>query len=137
MAHPPVDPHSGALLLLIVSGWLSVKAAVAFVRLYDHLNTLPPHPTSERRNVSRTPLRIAGSIVGGLTALINGLIGSGLFTAAQGDAVTGVLAAVVTLLAAFGIVITTEKKVTPLIDPRDTHGRALTPNPSPRAGAHE
>ena len=76
--------------------------------------------------VTRYPLRIAGSIVGGLTALTNGLVGSGLFTTNQGNAATGVIAAFVTLLAAFGIVVTAERKVTPLADPRDHAGSTLS-----------
>jgi hypothetical protein len=73
------------------------------------------------------PLRVAASIVGGLTALISGLVGSGLITGGQGDAVTGIITAVLALLAAFGIAVTAEPKVTPLADPRDRHGRALLP----------
>jgi hypothetical protein len=80
---------------------------------------------------TRYPLRVAGSIVGGLTAVINGLVGSGLFTTAQGNATTGVISAVLTLLAAFGIVISTERKVTPLTDPRDQSGRPLTADAPP------
>jgi hypothetical protein len=71
------------------------------------------------------PLRVAASIVGGLTALVSGLVGSGLLTGGQGDAITGIVTAVVTLLAAFGITVATEPKVTPLADPRDREGRAL------------
>jgi hypothetical protein len=70
------------------------------------------------------PLRLAASIVGGLTALISGLVGSGPITGGQGDAVTGIITAVLTLLAAFGITVSVDPKVTPLADPRD-HGRPL------------
>lgn len=73
------------------------------------------------------PLRVAASIVGGLTALVAGLVGSGLFTAAQGDAVTGVITAVVAALGAFGFVVTGERQVTPVTDPRDQAGRPLMP----------
>lgn len=73
------------------------------------------------------PLRTAASIVGGLTALIAGLVGSGLLTSTQGNAVTGVITAVVTALGAFGFVVTTERKVTPVTDPRDDDGRRLVP----------
>ena len=69
--------------------------------------------------MSRYPLRIAGSIVGALTAIASGLVGSGLFTADQGNAVTGIITGLVTLLAAFGVVVSTEHKVTPLADPRN------------------
>ncbi|OXM59144.1 hypothetical protein CF165_49210 [Amycolatopsis vastitatis] len=77
--------------------------------------------------MSRYPLRIAGSIVGALTAVVSGLVGSGLFTADQGNAVTGVITGLVTLLAAFGVVVSTEQKVTPLADPRNRQGQPLTP----------
>ncbi|NUT48939.1 MAG: hypothetical protein HOV94_16775 [Saccharothrix sp.] len=73
------------------------------------------------------PLRVAGSIVGGLTALITGLVGSGLLTTGQGDALTGLISAVLVLLGTLGVVVSTEHRVTPLADPRDADGRALTP----------
>ncbi|MDT8910880.1 hypothetical protein [Amycolatopsis sp. PS_44_ISF1] len=76
--------------------------------------------------MSRYPLRIAGSIVGALTAVVSGLVGSGLFTTDQGNAVTGVITGLVTLLAAFGLVVSTEHKVTPLVDPRGSDGASLT-----------
>lgn len=82
------------------------------------------------------PLRTAATIVGGLLALANGLVGAGLFTTAQGGATTAVVNAVVTLLAAFGIVIATERKVTPLTDPRDDYGRDLVPADPPPALPH-
>lgn len=81
-------------------------------------------PTTPQRP---RPVRIAASIVGGLTALLAGLVGSGLLTATQGDALTGIITAAVTALGAFGYVLTTERKVTPLVDPRDNQGRPLIP----------
>ncbi|GAA4527419.1 hypothetical protein [Amycolatopsis samaneae] len=78
---------------------------------------------------TRFPLRVAGSIVGGLTALVSGLVGSGLVTSDQGNAVTGIITAVITLLAAFGVVVSAERKVTPLADPRDRHGDPLVSSP--------
>jgi NAD(P)H-hydrate repair Nnr-like enzyme with NAD(P)H-hydrate dehydratase domain len=80
-------------------------------------------PTSRPR-----PLRVAASIVGGLTALVSGLVGSGLLTGGQGDALTGIITAVLALLAAFGITASVEPKVTPLADPHDSAGRALIPS---------
>ncbi|ONI92530.1 hypothetical protein ALI22I_03525 [Saccharothrix sp. ALI-22-I] len=76
------------------------------------------------------PLRIAGSIVGGLTALVTGLVGSGLLTSGQGDALTGLISAALVLLGTFGVVVSTEHRVTPLVDPRDNDGRPLTPTDS-------
>jgi hypothetical protein len=120
----------GALMLLgIVGGWLCFKAARAFVRAYQFLDTLPPrqNPQHRRKLMSRYPLRVAGSIVGALTAVVSGLVGSGLFTADQGNAVTGVITGLVTLLAAFGVAVSAEHKVTPLADPRTRQGQPLTP----------
>jgi hypothetical protein len=72
------------------------------------------------------PLRVAASIIGFIVALVSGLVGSGLITGGQGDAITGVITAILTLLTAFGITVATERKVTPLSDPRDHDGRPLT-----------
>ncbi|ACU37150.1 hypothetical protein [Actinosynnema mirum] len=73
------------------------------------------------------PLRLTASVIGGLTALVTGLVGAGLLTPDQGDGVTGLITAVVVVLAHFGVVIATERHVTPLTDPRDAQGRPLTP----------
>ncbi|MCK2239407.1 MULTISPECIES: hypothetical protein [unclassified Crossiella] len=81
-----------------------------------------PTPTPARPR----PLRTAASWIGGLSALISGLVGSGLLTGIQGDALTGAIGAVVAVLSAFGIVLVTERRVTPVADPRDDSGRALT-----------
>jgi hypothetical protein len=77
-------------------------------------------------NPSRRPLRTVASIVGGLTALVSGLVGSGLLTTDTGNAITGVINAVVVLLGTLGLVLTAERKVTPLADPRDNDGYPLT-----------
>ncbi|MPZ83667.1 MAG: hypothetical protein GEV28_26055 [Actinophytocola sp.] len=90
-----------------------------------------PSPASTSRP---HPVRIAASIVGGLTALLAGLVGSGLLTAAQGDALTGIITAAVAALGAFGYVISTERKVTPVSDPRDSTGRPLVPADTPETG---
>jgi hypothetical protein len=127
----------GLLLLLALVGYAAWKVARAFVRAYDLLDHLAPHPTrveGEPHRMSRFPLRVAGSIVGALTAVVSGLVGSGLFTADQGSAVTGIITGVITLLATFGVVVSTEKKVTPLVDPRDQYGDPLVPAPAPKQG---
>ncbi|SMD23091.1 hypothetical protein [Lentzea albidocapillata] len=49
-----------------------------------------------------------------------------MFTAGQGDAITGVIQAALTALAAFGVVAATERRVTPISDPRDADGCPLT-----------
>jgi len=129
------DAGNGGLFLLAVLVCLATwKTARAFVRAYDLLDHLPPraHLTREQGEphlMSRYPLRVAGSIIGALTAVVSGLVGSGLFTADQGNAVTGIISAVITLLATFGVVISTENKVTPLLDPRDKHGNPLVTTP--------
>lgn len=132
------DAGSGGLLLLLVMAvYAAWKLARAFVRAYDRLDHLPPRPIREQGEphpMSRYPLRVAGSIVGALTALVSGLVGSGLFTADQGNAVTGIITGVITLLATFGVVVSTEKKVTPLIDPRDQHGDRLVSAPAKEQG---
>jgi hypothetical protein len=128
---PELDPAAAQAALwfyaLVLVGWLASKGARSFVRLYTYLDTLPPrNPRNTTMTTSRPrPLRVAASIVGGLTALVSGLVGSGLFTGGQGDAVTGIITAVLALLAAFGIAVTVEPKVTPLTDPRDREGRPL------------
>lgn len=134
----------GLLYLGVLIAWASVLGGIAFVRLYAWLDNLPPR-TSERTphhvtndptvalidNIGPNrprPLRKAAAIIGGLTALISGLVGSGLLTSGQGGAVTGWINACISLLAAFGTVVSTERLVTPLADPRDNLGNALTPS---------
>lgn len=77
------------------------------------------------------PLRIAATVIGGLLALVHGLVGAGLFTSDQGNGTTTVINAAVALAAAFGVVLVGERHVTPLDDPRDDHGRALVPADDP------
>ncbi|WET76904.1 hypothetical protein P3102_22645 [Amycolatopsis sp. QT-25] len=127
----------GHLLLLVLAVYAAWKLGRAFVGAYDLIDNLPPRPKREQGEphlMSRFPLRVAGSIVGALTALVSGLVGSGLFTADQGSAVTGIITGVITLLATFGVVVSTEKKVTPLVDPRDQHGDPLVTAPAPKQG---
>ncbi|MFE9747547.1 hypothetical protein ACFYOT_21810 [Saccharothrix saharensis] len=126
-----IEPDGGSLVLsLALLLWLLGKAAYRFVRWFERHEGNHPYPTQEEPFVSDPrprPLRVAGSIVGGLTALITGLVGSGLLTPGQGDGITGLITAVLVLLGTFGLVVSTEHRVTPLVDPRDADGRPLLP----------
>jgi hypothetical protein len=77
------------------------------------------------------PLRTAASWIGGVLALISGLVGAGVLTDTQGSATAAVINAVLVLLGTFGVVVTTEHKVTPVSDPRDADGTPLVPSPEP------
>ncbi|MBB5801116.1 hypothetical protein F4560_000884 [Saccharothrix ecbatanensis] len=125
-----IEPGGGSLVLsLALLLWLLGKASMRFVLWFERHDGNHPNPIQEESFVSETrprPLRVAGS-VGGLTALVTGLVGSGLLTTDQGDAITGFITAALVLLGTFGVVISTEHRVTPLVDPRDADGRALTP----------
>lgn len=131
---PVIDPEGASAALWFytaaLAGWFSSVAARAFVRFYTYLDTLPPRiPKGTTLSDPRPrPLRTAAAIVGGLTALISGLVGAGLLTLGQGDALTGIITAALVLLGSFGITVTAEKQVTPLADPRDQHGRPLIPS---------
>ncbi|WP_199444445.1 hypothetical protein [Umezawaea beigongshangensis] len=77
-----------------------------------------------------------GGAITALGSIVAALVGWGVVTAAQGDAITGllgVLPAVVTavtaVLVATGIVRQAEPRVTPLVDPRDDTGVPLVPIP--------
>ena len=120
----------GLLLLLVLAVYAVWKIARAFVRAFDLLDNPAPRPIREEGEphlMSRYPPRVAGSVVGALTASVSGLVGSGLITTDQGNATTGVITGLVTLLAAFGVVVSTERKVTPLVDPRTRQGAPLVP----------
>lgn len=71
------------------------------------------------------PLRAVATWVGLITALVSWLVGSGLLTTGQADAINGTVAAVLALLGAFGVALAGERKVTPTSDPRDNAGRPL------------
>ncbi|MFD8494276.1 hypothetical protein [Amycolatopsis sp. NPDC059657] len=129
MAEPSLTGPGGWLLILAAVIWITGHTTAASVRAQMALDSLSTPPEMKENTLSRYPLRIAGTIVGALTALVSGLVGSGLFTAEQGNTTTGVITAVVTLLAAFGVVVSTENKVTPLVDPRDEQGNPLVPTP--------
>jgi hypothetical protein len=134
----------GLLYLGVWIAWACVAAGIVFVRLYEWLDNLPPR-TTERNSQHVTndptvalidnigpnrprPLRRAAAIIGGLTALISGLVGTGLLTSGQGGALTGLISAAVSVLGSWGFVASTEGRVTPLTDPRDNLGNALTPD---------
>ncbi|CAL9607984.1 hypothetical protein SUDANB95_05531 [Actinosynnema sp. ALI-1.44] len=81
-----------------------------------------------------------GSAVALLGSVVTALVGWGVLSAAQGDAVAGLLGAipgvvtlVTALLAAFGVVRKSEGQVTPLSDPRDNDGTELVPIPGGRS----
>lgn len=78
-----------------------------------------------------------GSAVALLGSIITSLVGWGVLSATQGDAVNGLLGAIpglialaTSLLAAFGVVKSSEGKVTPLQDPRNNAGQQLVPAPN-------
>jgi cadmium resistance protein CadD (predicted permease) len=86
----------------------------------------------------RNPLqKVAGQVtkvVGILSALATSLVGYGIVTAVQGDAVTGLLGTLPGLLTLLGTAIAAfktankgEEVVTPVADPRDNAGTPLVP----------
>lgn len=88
------------------------------------------------------PIRDAASrlskLLGVAGAFVTALVGWGVVTAAQGDAVAGLLGAipgivtlVTTALAAFGIVRQAEPLVTPTSDPRSAAGAPLSAHSPP------
>lgn len=94
------------------------------------------HPQPDRH-----PLRkVAASVVmvaGLLSTLVTGLVGYGVVTSVQGDAVVGllglipgVITAVGTTIAAFQTAHSGEHEVTPVADPRANDGTPLVPETS-------
>lgn len=88
------------------------------------------------------PIRDAASrlskLLGVAGAFVTALVGWGVVTATQGDAVTGLLGAipgivtaVTTALTAFGIVKQSEPLVTPTSDPRSAAGTPLSAHSPP------
>ncbi len=97
-------------------------------RLTDYSSR--PRPIKAAADQLTKMFGLAGSI-------ITALVGWGILTAVQGDAVDGllgaipgVITAITTALTAFGIVKTAEPLVTPISDPRNEAGVPLSP-PSP------
>ncbi|SDL01713.1 hypothetical protein SAMN04488074_108256 [Lentzea albidocapillata subsp. violacea] len=125
-AAPMTGGHWVVSLALVV--WLLIKgsrAAVLWIERHDGTQpTLEEHPVTDPRP---RPLRTVATWVGLLTALVSWLVGSGLLTTGQADAITGTAAAVLALLGAFGVALAGERKVTPTLDPRDDAGRPLVP----------
>lgn len=73
-----------------------------------------------------------GSAVALIGSIVTSLVGWGVLSATQGDAVNGLLGAIpgvvalaTSLLAAFGVVKSSEGKVTPVEDPRNNAGQKL------------
>lgn len=90
-----------------------------------------PRPLREVAQKITKWVGIAGS-------LVTSLVGFGVVTATQGDAIEGLVGvipgafvAVATLLTAFGIVRQGEPLVTPSSDPRDDRGVRLVPDGRP------
>jgi hypothetical protein len=126
---PAIDRAAEQAALWFYTLVLAGACACGFVRLYAYVDTLSlRNPRNTTMSMSRPrPLRTAASVIGGLTALVSGLVGSGLLTGGQGNALTGIITAVIAVLAAFGITVATENKVTPITDPRDRDGQPLIP----------
>lgn len=102
-----------------MSDYMSARQA----RLADYSDR--PRPIKAAANTLATVLGAIGSVV-------TALAGWGIVTAAQDDAVTGLLGtipgvvtAVTTVLTAFGIVRRSEPLVTPMSDPRTNAGAPL------------
>lgn len=77
---------------------------------------------------------VTSRVVGTIGTLATMLVGWGVLSLAEQDAVTGLLGlvpglvtSVTALLSAFGVVRRAEPQVTPLSDPRNDQGQALRP----------
>ena len=132
MTHEPapaeLTPGGHWVISLALVVWLLIKASRAFVLwLERHDDTQPTQEETPLLDPRPRPLRTVASWVGLITALVSGLVGSGLLTTGQGDAISGLVTAVLALLGAFGVALVGERKVTPMFDPRDDAGRALRP----------
>lgn len=89
---------------------------------------------STRPRPIRDAFRTVGSAVALLGSVATSLVGWGVLTATEGDAVTallgaipGVVTLVTTVLVAFGVVSRSEPLVTPVSDPRTDDGTPLVP----------
>jgi len=89
--------------------------------------------------MSRRPIldafRSVGTTVTLLGSVATAAVGWGVLTAAEGDAVAGLLGlipgavtAATGLLTAFGVLGTAERQTTPVADPRDNDGNQLVPS---------
>ncbi|MFD1048172.1 hypothetical protein ACFQ1S_22845, partial [Kibdelosporangium lantanae] len=71
---PTIDPATTSAALWFYSLVLASVGAATLVRLYTYLDILPPRkPRNTTMPTRPRPLRVAASIIGGLTALIAGL----------------------------------------------------------------
>lgn len=91
-------------------------------------------PLETRPRPIRDAFKSVGAAVALLGSVATSLVGWGVLTAAEGDAVSGLLGtlpgvvtAVTVLLAAFGVTRRAEPQVTPMRDPRDHDGTPLVP----------
>lgn len=95
---------------------------------------MPELDLSDRPRPIMDAFRTVGSAVALLGSVVTALVGWGVLTVAQGDALSGLIGAVpgavtlvTALLAAFGVVRASEPAVTPLSSPMDALGRELKP----------
>lgn len=93
---------------------------------------MPELDLSDRPRPIMDAFRTVGSAVALLGSIVTALVGWGVLTVAQGDALAGLIGAipgitalVTALLAAFGVVRASEGAVTPVSDPMDHLGRSL------------
>ena len=132
MTHEPapaeLTPGGHWVISLALVVWLLIKgsrAAVLWLERHDDTRPTPEEPLL--LDTRPRPLRTVATWVGLLTALVSWLVGSGLLTTGQADAINGTVSAVLALLGAFGVALAGERRVTPTFDPRDDAGRALHP----------
>jgi hypothetical protein len=91
-----------------------------------------PIDIRERPRPILEAFKSVGSAVALIGSIVTSLVGWGVLSATQGDAVNGLLGAipgvialVTALLSAFGVVKSAEPKVTPIEDPRNNAGQPL------------
>lgn len=95
---------------------------------------MPNINLADRPRPIRDAFKSVGSAVALLGSVATALVGWGVLSTVQGDAINGLLGAVpgvvtlaTALLASFGVVKVAEPQVTPVVDPVDGYGRPLTP----------
>lgn len=99
------------------------------------MTTLDLRPAGRPRPIVAA-FKTVGGAIATLGSVATALVGWGVLTAAEGDAIAGLLGAipgvvtaVTVLLAAVGVTRRAEPQVTPLEDPRDNDGVPLLPIP--------
>lgn len=123
-----LTPGGHWVISLALVVWLLIKASRAAVLwLERHDDTQPTPEETPVLDPRPHPLRTVATWVGLITALVSWLVGSGLLTTGQADAINGTVTAVLALLGAFGVALAGERRVTPTFDPRDDAGRPLHP----------